>query len=87
MTASSLEDQGGWGGVTLASCAGSPAEVESVLEAAGQAGATIGRPGAVTFWGGFSGVFTDPDGHPWEVVYNPGWILADDGSVHPPEPG
>ncbi len=82
-----VEDPGGWGGVTLAYCAGSPAEVDSVLEAAGEAGATIGRPGAVTFWGGYSGIFIDPDGHPWEVAHNPGWILAEDGSVHLPEPG
>jgi hypothetical protein len=56
------------------------------LEAAGEAGATIGRPGAVTFWGGYSGIFIDPDGHPWEVAHNPGWTLAEDASVHLPEP-
>jgi predicted lactoylglutathione lyase len=77
-------DRGGWGGVTLAYCVGSPAEVDGVLEAAGAAGATIGRPGAVTFWGGYSGIFVDPDGHPWEVAHNPGWTLAEDGSVHLP---
>jgi uncharacterized protein len=63
---------------------GSPAEVDAVLEAAGAAGATIGRPGAMTFWGGYSGIFIDPDGHPWEVAHNPGWTLAEDGSVHLP---
>ncbi len=82
-----VADPGGWGGVTLAYCAGSPAEVDSVLQAAAAAGATIGRPGAATFWGGYSGIFIDPDGHPWEVAHNPGWILAEDGSVHLPEPG
>jgi len=45
------------------------------------AGATIGRPGAKTFWGGYSGVFVDPDGHPWEVAHNPHWTIGDDGSV------
>jgi catechol 2,3-dioxygenase-like lactoylglutathione lyase family enzyme len=79
-----VEDGGGWGGVTLAYCVGSPTEVDGVLEAAGAAGATIGRPGAVTFWGGYSGIFVDPDGHPWEVAHNPAWTLAEDGSVHLP---
>ncbi len=38
-------------------------------------------PGAATFWGGYSGVFLDPDGHPWEVAHNPHWQLGEDGSV------
>ena len=72
---------GGWGGVTLAHNVRSPAEVDSVLAEAEAAGATIPRRGAETFWGGYSGVFVDPDGHPWEVAHNPGWTIADDGSV------
>jgi uncharacterized protein len=82
---SAVEDSGGWGGVTLAHNVGSPAEVDAVLSAARAAGATIGRPGGVTFWGGYSGIFVDPDGHPWEVAHNPGWVLTDDGSIHLPE--
>ncbi len=82
---STVDDRGGWGGVTLAYNVGSPAEVDAVLADAEAAGATIGRPGDTTFWGGYSGVFIDPDGHPWEVAHNPGWVLADDGSVHLPE--
>ena len=39
------------------------------------------RDEAETFWGGYSGVFVDPDGHPWEVAHNPGWAIADDGSI------
>ncbi|HEV3401844.1 MAG TPA: VOC family protein [Acidimicrobiales bacterium] len=78
---SCMEDGGGWGGVTLAYCVASPDEVDTVLADAEAAGATIGRPGAPTFWGGYSGIFIDPDGHPWEVAHNPGWILADDGTV------
>ena len=35
-----------------------------------------------TFWGGYSGLFVDPDGHPREVAHNPGWVLSVDGSVH-----
>jgi hypothetical protein len=78
---SAVEDAGGWGGVTLAHNVRSPAEVDAVLAEAAAAGATVGRAGAPTFWGGYSGVFLDPDGHPWEVAHNPGWPLADDGSV------
>jgi len=59
----------------------SPAEVDAVLAEAQAAGATIGRPGAATFWGGYSGVFLDPDGHPWEVAHNPSWTLHEDGTV------
>jgi len=75
------EDLGGWGGVTLAHNVGSPAEVDAVIEEARAAGATIGREPAETFWGGYSGLFTDPDGHPWEVAHNPHWNLGPDGSV------
>ena len=78
---SAVTDGGGWGGVTLAQNVASPAEVDSVIEQARAAGATIGREPATTFWGGYSGVFIDPDGHPWEVAHNPGWTLRDDGSV------
>ncbi|MGH9283795.1 MAG: VOC family protein, partial [Acidimicrobiales bacterium] len=57
-----VEDPGGWGGITLAHNDGSPAEVDAVLAEAEAAGATIPRAGAETFWGGYSGVFVDPDG-------------------------
>jgi catechol 2,3-dioxygenase-like lactoylglutathione lyase family enzyme len=77
-----VDDNGGWGGITLAHNVGSPAKVDSVLEEARLAGARIARMGAETFWGGYSGVFVDPDGHPWEVAHNPGWKLAADGSVN-----
>jgi catechol 2,3-dioxygenase-like lactoylglutathione lyase family enzyme len=76
-----VSDGGGWGGVTLAYNVGSADEVDAVLAEADAAGATIGRAGAETFWGGYSGVFIDPDGHPWEVAHNPHWTLADDGSI------
>src|ERR1700689_4504458 len=79
---SMMSDQGGWGGVTLAYNARSPEEVDDVIAEAQAAGATVGRPGAATFWGGYSGIFIDPDGHPWEVAHNPGWTIAADGSVH-----
>ena len=76
-----VKDSGGWGGVTLAHNVGSPEEVDLVLDEARAAGATIGRPGAETFWGGYSGVFIDPDGHPWEVAHNPNWSLDSEGKV------
>jgi uncharacterized protein len=78
---SAVTDTGGWGGVTLAHNVRSPREVDAVIEEARRAGARIGREPAETFWGGYSGVFVDPDGHPWEVAHNPGWTLNDDGSV------
>ena len=76
-----VSDSGGWGGVTLAHNVRSPDEVDRVLAEAEAAGATIGRPGAKTFWGGYSGVFVDPDGHPWEVAHNPFWTFGEDGSI------
>jgi uncharacterized protein len=78
---SCVRDGGGWGGVTLAYNVSSPAEVDRVLDDAAAAGATIGRPGATTFWGGYSGIFIDPDGHPWEIAHNPSWVIAADGST------
>ena len=74
-------DSGGWGGITLAHNVGSPEAVDAVLAEAERAGGTVARPGAETFWGGYSGVFHDPDGHPWEVAHNPFWTLGPDGSV------
>jgi hypothetical protein len=78
---SGTHDAGGWGGVTLAHNVRSPAEVDAVITEARAAGATIAREGAETFWGGYSGAFIDPDGHPWEVAHNPGWTIEDDGSI------
>ena len=76
-----VEDSGGWGGITLAHNTRSREEVDSVLAEAEAAGATIPRAGAETFWGGYSGVFVDPEGHAWEVAHNPHWTIGEDGSV------
>ena len=81
---SGVEDGAGWGGITLAHNVRSPDEVDEAIEQARAAGATIPRAGAETFWGGYSGVFVDPDGHPWEVAHNPRWTIRDDGSVELP---
>ena len=82
---SGVTDDGGWGGITLAHNVRSPEEVEAVIEQARAAGAAIARGGAETFWGGYSGVFVDPDGHPWEVAHNPRWEIGEDGSITLPE--
>jgi predicted lactoylglutathione lyase len=78
---SGVDDPGGYGGITLAHNVRSPDEVDAVVAEARAAGATVTREPGPTFWGGYSGVFADPDGHPWEVAHNPRWRLADDGSV------
>jgi hypothetical protein len=78
---SAVTDEGGWGGITLAYNTRSPEEVDAVIAEAEAAGGTILRPGAETFWGGYSGVFADPEGHAWEVAHNPHWAIGEDGSV------
>jgi predicted lactoylglutathione lyase len=76
-----VEDRGSWAGVTLGYCVGSAAEVDRIVAEARSAGASITREPGKTFWGGYSGVFVDPDGHPWEVLHNPRWTVRGDGSV------
>jgi predicted lactoylglutathione lyase len=78
---SGVDDPGGFGGVTLALNVRSPEEVDAVFAEARAAGADVTRPPAATFWGGYSGVFVDPDGHPWEVAHNPHWTVHEDGTV------
>ena len=78
---SGVEDGGGWGGITLAHNVRTPAEVDTIVEHARAAGATITREPGETFWGGYTGVFLDPEGHAWEVAHNPHWTVEDDGTV------
>ena len=78
---SGVADSGGWGGITLAYNVRSTDEVDAVIAEARGAGATIAREPGKTFWGGYSGVFVDPEGHPWEVAHNPFWTLQPDGSI------
>lgn len=59
--------------MTLGHNVGSSAEVDAVMARASRAGATIVKPAHETFWGGYSGYFQDPDGHLWEIVWNPQW--------------
>ncbi len=84
---SAVEDTGGWGGITLAHNVRSPEEVDAVLAEAEAAGGRIGRPGGEAFWGGYTGLFFDPDGHPWEVAHNPGWTVTADGATRLVDPG
>jgi predicted lactoylglutathione lyase len=82
---SGVSDPGGWGGITLAQNVRSRDEVEGIIRKARDAGARITREPAETFYGGYAGVFTDPDGHPWEIAHNPGFTLEADGSLRLPE--
>jgi catechol 2,3-dioxygenase-like lactoylglutathione lyase family enzyme len=72
-----LEDARGWGGVTLAQNVASRGEVDSVLERAVAAGGTLLNPARDKEWGGYSGYFADPDGHAWEIAWNPHFKLKD----------
>ena len=61
----------GFAGVALAHNVTSEAEVDALLAQAVAAGARLVKPGQKVSWGGYSGYFADPDGHLWEVAYNP----------------
>ncbi len=84
-----VEDIGadGFGGVALAQNVRSRKEVDAAIEAAAAAGARVTKPAAETFYGGYAGYFTDPDGHAWEIAHNPGFRLAEDGSLELPDMG
>ena len=71
----------GFSGITLAQNVRSRAEVEQVLAEAERAGGRVVKPAQDVFWGGYSGYFADPDGHLWEIAWNPEWELAPDGAV------
>ncbi|NMM45656.1 VOC family protein [Rhodospirillaceae bacterium KN72] len=75
----------GFRGVSLAYNTRSKDEVDTVMAEAETAGATIVKPAEEVFWGGYSGYFADPDGHLWEVAWNPGFPIAEDGSIRLPD--
>jgi predicted lactoylglutathione lyase len=75
----------GNGGIVVAQNLASEAEVDAMMARAEAAGARILKPPAKTFWGGYDGYFADPDGHVWEVAFNPFWELDGDGRVKLPE--
>jgi catechol 2,3-dioxygenase-like lactoylglutathione lyase family enzyme len=68
-------------GIELAHNVRSPEAVDALLADAERAGGTLVRAAERMDWGGYSGAFADPDGYVWEVAHNPGWTLAEDGSV------
>ena len=87
---SGFADRGGdgFGGVALAQNVRSREEVDAIIAAARDAGAEVTRTPAETFYGGYAGVFRDPDGHVWEIAHNPGFTLSDeDGSLTLPDFG
>lgn len=71
-------------GVSLAYNVGSKAEVREALQQAVTAGAKLLKPAQEVFWGGYSGYFADPDGHLWEVAWNPYWPLSPEGQIQLP---
>ena len=78
------ERTGRFGGITLAINVESPEAVTAGLDAAVAAGGTLLKPATLADWGGTSGYFADPDGHPWEVAHNPGFPIDEDGRVRIP---
>lgn len=81
------DGRGTFDGVALAHNVRTREQVEEVLAAAERAGAVITRPAAETFYGGYAAWFADPDGHVWEIAHNPGFAIADDGSIVLPDFG
>lgn len=77
----------GFGGITLAHNVRSEAEVDALLAVAERAGGTITKSAAVNAIGFYSSAFVDPDGHAWEIAHNPGFALAEDGSLTLPDFG
>lgn len=83
-----IDDEGsGFGGIVLAHNVASREEVDAVVAAAESAGGDVTSPPAETFYGGYAGFFTDPDGHVWEIAYNPGFRLGPDGALELPDFG
>lgn len=72
-------------GVALAWNCRSQADVDTAIKSAQEAGAVVRKPAQDVFWGGYSGYFSDPDGHLWEVAYNPHFPLSEDGRLLIPD--
>ncbi|MET7877822.1 VOC family protein [Micromonospora sp. DT68] len=77
----------GTGAMTLAQNVRSRAEVDELIATAIEAGAEVTQPARETFYGGYAGCFADPDGHVWEIAWNPGFPLGPDGALTVPDFG
>lgn len=75
----------GNGGIAVARNVASEAEVDAAMANAEAAGAKILKQAAKAFWGGYNGYFADPDGHVWEIAFNPHWGLSEDGLIELPD--
>jgi uncharacterized protein len=84
-----IDDEGTstFGGIVLAHNVASRDEVDHVVSAAAIAGGEVTKPPSETFYGGYAGFFRDPDGHVWEVAFNPGFALGADGALILPDFG
>lgn len=78
-------EEGGFSGIALACNTRGREEVDAVLAEASDAGGRVVKPAGDTFWGGYAGYFADPDGHLWEVAWNPDWPIGADGGVRLPD--
>jgi predicted lactoylglutathione lyase len=76
---------GGFDGIALAHNVRSNDEVDELVAMAERFGATVTRRPETTFYGGYAGIFLDPDGHAWEIAHNPGFTLAQDGTLVLPD--
>lgn len=81
------DDGSSFGGVALAHNVRSREEVNEVVHRAASAGANVTREPSDTFYGGYAGCFRDPDGHVWEVAFNPGFPLDEHGNLTVPPLG
>jgi hypothetical protein len=79
------EETSGFVPVSLALNTYTKAEVDDILAEAARAGARITKPAQDTFYGGYAGYFADPDGFLWEIAWNPGFELTEDGSLRLPD--
>lgn len=76
--------EGTFKGFALAFNTRSESEVDEIFSRLGHAGARISKPPHKTYWGGYSGYFTDPEGNTWEVAHNPFWPIDEAGRVSVP---
>jgi catechol 2,3-dioxygenase-like lactoylglutathione lyase family enzyme len=65
------------GAVSIGHVVGSREEVDAIMAQAVRAGAVVTDPARDRFWGGYGGYFHDPDGHLWEIAWNPAWAVPD----------